>query len=227
MNVNDQGPLSEASKGLTFGQMIRDYDPMEGVKWRFGKPNYERVNKLYFENRSKNHAEGSLEMVVQTIVKNWEVESHHIADPAQWKTMDVTKFKAQVNGGCPVDAQFMADVGPYNLLLGESKEYSAGQHSFNSTNTLFGGAFADGYALEILEVYSGPPVVTCKWRHFGKFSGTFTDKMGQKYKGDGRVLDLVGFMTANVNAELKIELLDIYYNPHDILTPLTAAEKIA
>lgn len=73
MNVNEQGPLSDASKGLTFGQMIRDYDPMEGVKWRFGKPNYERVNKLYFENRSKNHAEGSLEMVVQTIVKNWEV----------------------------------------------------------------------------------------------------------------------------------------------------------
>ena len=44
--------------------MIRDYDPINGVEWRFGKPNYTRVNKLYFENRSKKHAEGSLEAIV-------------------------------------------------------------------------------------------------------------------------------------------------------------------
>lgn len=48
---------------------------------RFGKPNYERVNKLYFQYRTKMHAEGSLESVVNKLVKNWEVESHHISNP--------------------------------------------------------------------------------------------------------------------------------------------------
>jgi len=221
MNINDQGPLSEASKGVLWGELVRNYEPVPGVKWRFGKPNYERVNKLYFQYRTKIHVEGSLEHVVNSLVKNWEVESHHIADPHQWKTMDITKFTAAVNGGCPASAQVMADVGPYNLLIGETSTYSAAASTFESSNDNFGATFADGYAWECLEVLSGPPTVTFKWRHFGKFSGIYTDKNGVKHRGDGQMLDLIGLCIAKVNEELKIEALDIYYNPSDLLVPLS------
>lgn len=220
MNINEQGPLSDASKGLTYGELIRNYEPVEGVKWRFGKPNYERVNKLYFQHRSKIHHEGSLEHIVSSVVKNWEVESHHIADPQQWKTMDISKFQAMVNGGCPYNAQFMADVGPYNLLLGELPDYSAKALTFEQSNANFGATFADGYAWECLDVLAGPPNVVFRWRHFGKFSGVYTDKQGVKHKGNGEILNLIGLCIAKVNESLIIETLDIYYNPSDIIDPL-------
>lgn len=220
MDITVQGPLSDASKGLSFGQLIRDYEPVEGVKWRFGKPNYERVNKLYFEHRAMQHHEGSLEQIVQSIVKNWEVESHHIADIHQWKTMDINKFQINLNGICPAGAQALSDVGPYNYLIQETHEYSAAANTFETANATFGETFADGYAWECLQVISGPPTVTFKWRHFGKFSGVFTDKMGRKHKGTGEMLDLIGLCIAKVNSELIIETLDVYYNPSDLMDPL-------
>jgi len=215
----DTGSLSDESKGLTFGEMIRDYEPLPDTKWRFGKPNYARVNKFYFENRVMKHKEGSLEAVVTNIVKNWEVESHHIANPHQWKTMDVSKFQAAVNGGCPANAQLMADIGPYNLLIGETADYT-GKVSFEDSNKNFSSTFPEGFAWEVLEVYSGPPTVTFKWRHFGKMSGTFTDKTGKEHKGNGEMLNLIGMCIAKVNEELKIESLDIYYSPNDMIKPL-------
>ena len=36
----------------------------------------------------------SIEALVQRVVKNWEVESHHISDVNQWKTMETSTFKA-------------------------------------------------------------------------------------------------------------------------------------
>lgn len=216
------GQLSEESMGLVpYGEVIRDYEPLPDVKWRFGKPNYSKVNKAYVEGRTKRHPEGSLEAVVSKLVKNWEVESHHIADVHQWKTMDVSKFTAALNGGCPASAQVMADIGPYNMLIGETHQYSASSETFETANTKFSNAFPEGYAFEVLEVYTGPPVVSFKWRHFGKFSGTFPNKDGVENRGNGELLTLTGLCTAKVSATLQIESLDVYYNPEHLLGPLT------
>jgi len=223
LSVNDQGPLSEESSGKPFGEIIRDYEALPDVKWRFGKPNYARVNKMYFENRSMVHPEGSLESVVSKLVKNWEVESHHIADPQQWKTMDIGKFQAAVNGGVPGDAQLMADIGPYCLLLGDKLRDGM---TFEESNKLFGGVFSEGYAWEVLQVLSGPPDVTFKWRHFGKFTGTYVDKCGNKYYGNGEMLNLIGLCIAKVSEKLIIETLDIYYNPDDLMKPLVEQGKL-
>jgi len=225
MSVADQGPLSEESSGKPYGEIIRDYEALPGTKWRFGKPNYARVNKAYFEHREKIHPEGSLEAVVNKLVKNWEVESHHIADAKQWKTMDISKFKAALNGGSPVTAQIMADVGPYNMLIGETSQYSAASLSFDDSNRIFGSTFSEGFAWEVLEVMSGPPTVAFRWRHFGKFSGTYTDKKGNKYQGNGAMVNVVGMCIAKVNDQLIIESLDVYYNPDDLLKPLTTMVK--
>ena len=101
--------LEDVSKG-NGEEIIRDYQPLPGVPWRslytfvafiilykisdsvtrYGSaPNYAVVNKAYFEGRTKIHSAGSLEAVVQNLVKNWEVESHHIEDTKFWQTMNV------------------------------------------------------------------------------------------------------------------------------------------
>lgn len=213
------GSLSDESKGSS-SELIRDYEPLPDTKWRFGKPDYSRVNKFYFDHRARNHQAGSLEAVVQKLVKNWEVESHHIADIHQWQTMDITKFRAALNGGCPCFAQQMADIGPYNMLIQEHENYSGKANTFEMANKNFSSTFPEGFAWELLEVLSGPPTVAFKWRHFGKHSGTFTDKDGKEYKPTGEMLDVIGMCIAKVNAELKIESLDVYYNPDDMIKPL-------
>lgn len=219
------GSLSDESKGLPWGELIRDYEPAPDVVWRFGKPNYARVNKTYFKNRVKTHKEGTLEAIVNRIVKNWEVESHHIANVKQWRTMDTRVFTAQLNNGPKVNAQLMADVGPYNMLIGETKDYSAALQTFDSSNSIFSSTFPDGFAWECLEVLSGPPSVTFKWRHFGEFAGQFTDMHGTVHKGNGQMLNLIGMCIAKVNDKLVIESLDVYYNPDDMIKPLLTTIK--
>jgi len=221
LNPKDNtGDLSSESAGQPFGELIRDYKPLPGTIWRFGKPNYSRVNKTYFQHRTMVHHECSLEAVVSKIVKNWEVESHHIHDIKQWQTMDISKFKAAINGGCPCSAQTMADIGPYNMLLGETKDYSGSTQTFEDSNKTFSATFADGFAFEVLEVLAPPPNVLFKWRHFGPYTGTFTDKNGKTYKGNGEMFNLIGMCMAKVNAKLVIESLDVYYNPEDMIRPL-------
>jgi len=216
----ETGSLSDESKGATFGEVIRDYEPLPETKWRFGKPNYATVNKFYFENRVMKHPEGSLESVVTKIVKNWEVESHHIADPNQWKTMDTPSFKIAVNGGKTANAQLMAEEGPYNLLMGESPMYSSKQNTFETSNQLWSRTFPEGFAWECIEVLSGPPTVTFRWRHFGVFSGEFVDKSGCIHKGNGQLVSVLGLCIAKVTDELKVTSLDVYYNPEDLIRPL-------
>lgn len=213
------GNLSAESKGRP-GEMIRDYEPIQGVQWRFGLPNYARVNKAYFEGRTKVHAEGSLESVVQKVVKNWEVESHHIEDPAQWKTMDVSKFRGSLNGGAAIDAATMAEIGPYNMLLGKCEGYDAGQHTFESANQVFSETFTEGFAFEVLEVFSGPPDVSFRWRHFGKFAGQFVDDQGSVHKGNGRMIEVFGMCTARLSADMQIEELQVFYDPSSQIQPL-------
>lgn len=218
-DVSKQVPLGPESTTVA-GEVIRDYTPVAGVKWRFGTPNYTKVNKAYLAGRSKVHPEGSLEAVVTKIVKNWEVESHHIQDPGQWQTMDVSVFKASLNGGPSIDAAKMAEIGPYNMLLGDIEGYSASKNTFVSANTTFSNVFPDGFAFEVLEVTSPPPVVSFRWRHFGKFSGTFVDDSEMAFQGDGRMVEVTGFCIAKVNDKLQITDLQVYYDPKTQIAPL-------
>jgi len=220
LDIKNQGPLTDESRGKD-GEVIRDYDPDAGVNWRFGKPNYARVNKFYFEHRSKVHEASSLEAIVQKVVKNWEVESHHIADPGQWKTMDSKAFKASVNGGPTVDAAKMAEIGPYNMLVGDNAHYSGSTMTFEQANTLFSTVFPEGYAFEVLQVHSGPPNVAFTWRHFGRMSGTFTDKRGCEFAGNGEISELYGMCVAKVDEKLVIKELEVYYDPHSLLRDVT------
>ena len=48
-----------------------------GIKWREGKPDFTKVNKAYLEGRTRTHKEGSLEKIVEDLVKTWEMEASH------------------------------------------------------------------------------------------------------------------------------------------------------
>jgi hypothetical protein len=47
-------------------------DVPSDVKWRYSFPNYDKPNKLFEQHKTTNHSPGSLEDIVQNLVKNWE-----------------------------------------------------------------------------------------------------------------------------------------------------------
>lgn len=230
-NDNLQGteeiiPLSENSKGKD-GEIIRDYVPLLGVPWRYGAPpNYEVVNAAYFAGRSKVHTVGSLEAVVQNLVKNWEVESHHIADTKYWQTMKVDTFTAYSNTlRCPFSAGQMAEIGPYNMLLGKHSLYDATKETYDTANEVFKTCFDEGFPWEVLEVHSGPPTVSFTWRHWGKLSGPYRASDGTVYEATGETIEMFGNCVARVTSDLKIESLELFFDREDFLQRLAAGEK--
>ena len=69
-------------------------------------------------------------------------------------------------------------MGSYNALLKSSlpeefKYYKAEEESFESSHDVFRSAFPRGFAWEVISVYSGPPQIAFKFRHWGFFEGPF------------------------------------------------------
>ena len=42
------------------------------IKWRHSLPNYDKANLLFEKYKTTNHLHGSIEDIVQNLVKNWE-----------------------------------------------------------------------------------------------------------------------------------------------------------
>ena len=90
-------------------------------------------------------------------------------------------------------------MGSYNALFATEKVehegnlYRASLETFESSHDIFRTAFSGGFAWEVLEVYSGPPTVAFKWRHWGRMDGP--------YKGHaptGRIIQSIGTCIAKV-----------------------------
>ena len=74
-----------------------------------------------------------------------------------------------------------------------------------------------GFAWECLKVYSGPPVVAFKWRHWGKFSGKLRCPISDTEKivaePTNKVVEIFGVTIAHVNDKFQIESLETFYDP--------------
>lgn len=68
--------------------------------------------------------------------------------------------------------------GGYNPLLQTSlpeklRPYNPDEETADSSHRTFTTTFPRGFALEILQVYSGPPVIVYKFRHWAYMEGPF------------------------------------------------------
>lgn len=113
-----------------------------------------------------SHEAQSLPDLVQNLVKNWEVEASYKTDLKDWRTIDSTKYKFAVNADESVTGEDMLSVGTYNALIPANEYYSPKFSDFSSSHKSF-KRMMPTFAWEVLEVYSGPPTVTFRWRHWG------------------------------------------------------------
>ncbi|XVF04375.1 hypothetical protein REPUB_Repub05bG0077100 [Reevesia pubescens] len=173
------------------------HDEPDTVQWRHGgPPTYDAVNQLFEEGRIKEWPEGSLEETVQNAIKSWEMELSHKVRLQDFKSINPEKFKLIVNDFDLLEFVFKRIMSCYKhgdsrkrrirrrrdskdwelqctVLPKEFQYYKADEESFESSHEVFRSAFPRGFAWEIISVYSGPPVIAFKFRHWGIFEGPY------------------------------------------------------
>lgn len=202
--------------------IVLEHSKISDVEWRYGQPpDYSRSNENLAQESSRNHIEGSLEAIVQNLVRTMELEISFKNNPQQWLSI-VKDFRVTTNGGSEYTAQELAAQGTYNSFMGDSEHYKASEETFESSAKLFHTSFPQGFLWEVLEVYSGPPQVTFKWRHWGHFNGSYKD-----FAPTGETIEIIGMSVAHVTDDLKIISLEHYFDNSLFLEQLTAGGKLA
>lgn len=118
-----------------------------------------------------NHSEGSLEHMVQNLVKNWEIEASFKTRLSDWRTIGLDSYTFAINGSPPQDAEYMLRVGTYNAIIAPNSFYSSEHSDFSQSHKT--KRTMPTFAWEVLEVYSGPPRVAFKWRYWGQMESDY------------------------------------------------------
>jgi hypothetical protein len=130
---------------------------MEGVadsNWRFGSaPDYTIANAAFVKSKSMCHEEGSLALVVENLVKTWEMERSHKLDPTTYETVDQEKFSMSANGGKTYTNVEANVAGNYNVLLetAPKDQYNSEETTWERSHEIFNDSFA-AFPWEVLEV---------------------------------------------------------------------------
>jgi len=188
--------------------------------WREGEPDYHFSRTIMPGQRTHTFEAGSLEAIVESIVQVFEMEISHKKDPATWVSTVTEHFKTNVNGGGWATATDVADKGSYNILIGDSVFYR--DETFESSHSLFRRTFPDGFFWEVLEILSPPPIVTLKWRHWGKYDGQYNG-----HEPTGETIEMFGVSIAKVSDDLRLVEVEHYYDPNTFLGSLTGGCPVA
>ncbi|KAL2339672.1 hypothetical protein Fmac_007612 [Flemingia macrophylla] len=204
------------------GDKYRSYlveDSEKQMKWRYGDPpNYDVVNKLFEEGRTKIWAPGSVEYEVQSLVKNWEMEMFHKVDVHDYRSVDPNKYTFSLNGRKGISLEEKRKLGGgYIPLLQTSlpeklRPYDPYQETADSSHKAFTTTFPRGFALEILHVYSGPPVIVYKFRHWGYMEGPF-----KGHAPTGEIIQVFGMAIFTLDENSKIVKVEFFYDPAQLL----------
>ncbi|KAF2434772.1 hypothetical protein EJ08DRAFT_581714 [Tothia fuscella] len=196
--------------------ILKDTD----VTWRYGKPpDYSKTRTFYENTKSKNHPAGSLPDLVENLVKNWEIEASFKPKLSEWRTVNHDRYSFSMNGGPPKKAEHMLQVGTYNAIITPNEYYSPEHSDFASSHKTF-KRMMPTFAWEVVEVFSGPPTVAFRWRHWGEMKNDYVgfNNKGEKItaKAHGGPIDITGVTVATVDEDMKITHLDTYQDPTEM-----------
>ncbi|RHY06300.1 hypothetical protein DYB30_000508 [Aphanomyces astaci] len=203
-----------------FGQIVPHRGNVDdpSIHWRISKPEYALLDLAFLQGKTYNHAPQSLEWMVQNLMKKWEMEVSHKADIDQWTTVDPDTFivrTLKVNMGPPVTASDLHTSGKYNGLLSHCPRhvYDAHGSSRGRSYSSFASAFPDGFAWEVLQVFSALPRVSFSWRHWGHCTAS-----ADKTSSD--LVDLTGFAIVEIDPSTRINTMELFFKPEPFLDAL-------
>ncbi|KAI1133976.1 hypothetical protein F5Y05DRAFT_417641 [Hypoxylon sp. FL0543] len=196
--------------------VLKDID----AQWRnTNPPDYTRTRKFYSETRQCNHQAGSLPELVENLVKNWEIEASFKTRLSDWRTIDPETFTFTVNDSEPCSAEHMLRVGTYNAIVSPCEYYDPNHSDFAASHKTF-KRMMPAFAWEVLEVHSGPPVVSFKWRHWGEMKNDYVGRnsVGEKVtvKANGQLIDIQGVTVATLNSNFQVTGLKTYFDSNEM-----------
>ncbi|KAJ0086009.1 hypothetical protein Patl1_08040 [Pistacia atlantica] len=220
-----------ASSSSVEGEKYRSYlygEAEKNTKWRFGAPpNYDVVNKLFEEGRTKIWPPGSLEEKVQNIVKTWEMEMFHKSNFEDYKTVNPNNYTFSLNGRKAITLEVKRKLGGgYNSFMQTSlpeefRCYNPAEETADSSHVAFTTAFPRGFALEIVQVYSGPPQIIYKFRHWGYKEGPF-----KGHAPTGELVELFGIAIFQMDEEMKIVKVEFFLDRGELLGGLMKGARL-
>ncbi|KAF8026492.1 hypothetical protein BT93_F3083 [Corymbia citriodora subsp. variegata] len=191
----------------------------EHTHWRYGAPpNYDAVNTLFEQGRTKVWPPGSLEEKVQNLVKTWEMEMFHKTRFLDYKSVDPLHYTISLNGVKALNLEEKRKLGgSYNSLLQTSlpdkyRCYNPAEETADTAHQAFTTTFLRGFALEVLQVYSGPPVIVYKFRHWGFMEGPF-----KGHAATGDMVELYGMAVFQLDDKEKIVEVEFFYDRGELL----------
>lgn len=187
-----------------------------------------------------NHEAASLPDLVQNLVKNWEVEASFKPKLDDWRTIDHENYSFAINSEKPQGAENMLkvhlpnaiiivkekkvthitiQVGTYNAIISPNEYYDPTYSDFASSHKTF-KRMMPTFAWEVLEVYSGPPTVAFRWRHWGVMKNDYVgfNNKGEKVtaKAHGGPIDIEGVTVATVNDKVQLQSVRTWFDPMDM-----------
>ncbi|KAF2262417.1 hypothetical protein CC78DRAFT_561338 [Lojkania enalia] len=188
--------------------------------WRYGRaPDYSKTRKMFEETKKMTHPAGSLPTLVQNLVKNWEIEASFKPTLSDWRTIDPQNYSFAINGSDPQSAAYMLQVGTYNAIISPNEYYSPEYSDFGSSHKTF-KRMMPTFAWEVLEVYSGPPTVAFRWRHWGVMKNDYVgfNNKGEKVtaKAHGGLIDIQGVTVATVDDKVRLQAVRTWFDPMDV-----------
>ncbi|QLE55988.1 ester cyclase [Nostoc sp. TCL26-01] len=192
------------------------------VEWRYAqKPDYSQIQEKLAQESTRNHLPNSLELLVQNLLQTFEIEANYKINPAQWLSVVPSQFRMSCNGGYRYTITDLINVGTYNLLIANTQHHKANNAEITTANNLLHTAFPDGLLWEVLEVYSQPPDIVLKWRHWGEFTGAYQD-----YAPTNKIIEVIGTSVLRVTDDFKIISLEHYYDHTQFWKQLTSGGKL-
>lgn len=156
--------------------------------------------------------------------------------------------KEKANTCLSTGALHMSKVGTYNAVIPPNEFYSSEHSDFNSSHKTF-KRMMPTFAWEVLEVYSGPPVIAFKWRHWGEMKADYVGfneyELDSRYyetmnvqltlcsegervtaKAHGGKIDFSGMTIARLTPEYKIKALEVWYDPLEMFRQITTDTEV-
>ncbi|CAN0928592.1 Pathogen-related protein, partial [Linum grandiflorum] len=117
--------------------------------------------------------------------------------------------------------------GGYNAFLQTSlpeelRGYNPAEETVESAHLAFTTTFPRGFALEVLQVYSGPPTIAYKFRHWGYMEGPF-----KGHAPTGELVELFGIGIFQVDEKImKVEKVEFFFDRGELLGGLMKGDKV-
>ncbi|PIN03993.1 hypothetical protein CDL12_23478 [Handroanthus impetiginosus] len=116
--------------------------------------------------------------------------------------------------------------GGYNSLLQTSlpekfRCFDPAKETIDSSHRAFTTAFPRGFALEVLQVYSGPPEIVYKFRHWGFMEGPF-----KGHSPTGEMVEWYGMAVFELDEDSKIVKVEFFYDRGELLGALVKGDEV-